>query len=306
MRKLVAIAIFCSIFSFPSASAQISPTLAISPAKFDLGVVPGQLQQVEIKISNRSDVPIPMSVEVMDWAPKDSRGAIEFGKSLPGHSAVGWFDTSEKDLLLDAGAQKNIKVSFTPPELTKPGSYFAVVMFQSQLPSTYFEQGAQTQIIPWIGTLFFLSAGEPPAFDETALTIKSFSLPRFSFGASEVPASLVLVNNTNFHLAPETEFELMSLRQRTLSQASQEDSIVMPGSERLIEAKLETKPSLGIYIGAAQIRLPNFSKTVLTPTVFYLTSYHLAVLGLIIVALILAVRFRRRVVLAFRVMIRSR
>src|SRR6266498_4053459 len=75
----------------------VSPTITISPPKFDLVITPGQFQQTQIKITNHSDVAIPFHVVPMDFAPKDTKGGIDFGQSIPEHSAVSWFKISPQD-----------------------------------------------------------------------------------------------------------------------------------------------------------------------------------------------------------------
>jgi hypothetical protein len=281
------------ILKSPAATAQVSPSLSVSPAKFDLVAVPGQIQQVGIKVTNRSEVALPLKAVVMDFAPRDDKGGVAVGESLPNRSALNWFRVPQPDLILKTGEAKTVKVNISPPETVANGSYFALVMFQSQLPSTYFGQNDQAKIVPWIGTLFLLRVGNLPKLDDSSLTVNSFTLPRVQFGR-EVPASLVVTNNTNFHLSPQTEFQLKTVGGSTVvAKVSNQDSTIMPGRSRKIEATLVSADSIGLYQGTAELILADYHKTVTSQRVYFLSPIGLVVTSFLVLG-VLGWIFRRK------------
>lgn len=243
------------------AFAQVSPTLTLSPPKYDISVLPGQIQQASILVANQSEVPIPVTLELMDFSPKDNKGGIDFGKPLPGHSAVSWFRLPKKELLLKSKETQTVVVDISPPDNITPGSYFAVVMFQATLPSNYFEEGANAKIVPWIGELFLLRVGEPPMLSSQDLIIDSYSAPLVSFN-DKAPVKLRVRNNTNWHLSPETDFELKNLRTGEKLNTHIEPTTIMPGTTRVIEATLDSKRAFNVYAGSAEVHLAGLRKSV--------------------------------------------
>jgi hypothetical protein len=266
------------ILSAPLVHAQVSPTLSISPSKYDIVVTPGQLQQVQIAITNRSDVAIPLKAVSMDFGPKGENGEVQFDQPIPDHSGKTWLSSSPADLLLKPNESKTVTVTISTPETISPGSYFGVMMFQSELPSNYFAENDQAHIVPWIGTLFLMRVGDIPAISDSSFTITAFNTPTFSI-KRDVPVTLEIRNNTPFHLAPKTVFELKNLVGGVSSEASVDDAI-LPGSARIIQGRLTSSQLFGLYRTNANVSLSDWHKQVSHPL------YLLSGLGVIILILL--------------------
>ena len=280
-----------SFFASPSpAHAQISPTLSISPAKYQLQVEPGQLSEVIVKLTNRSAVALPVNVKVMDFAPSDTRGGIDVTKSLPGRSAKSWLNVSDQNMVIKDGETREVKMQIYPPEDIKLGGYFAVVMFQPELPSNYFDSNAQAKIVPWIGALLLLNVGTPIPIDSNSITVKRFNMPRFSFKAN-VPVEMELANNTDYYITPSTEFILQSLRGLSITKTNEETTI-LPGTSRTISATLEKYTPLGMYWGKANIRLANYSSEIGKQPIVFVSRK--GGLGLVVAMIIFAIMIGRR------------
>lgn len=287
--------------------AQISPTLSISPAKYELQVEPGQIQEVAVKLTNQSTVPLPVKVEIMDFAPLDDHGGIDFTKSLPGRSAKTWLRVADKDMVINSGASRTVPVTISPPEDIAPGSYFAVVMFQPELPSHYFNDNAQAKIVPWIGELFLLNVGTPSPIDNNSLTVKRFDVPWFSRKA-DVNIALELTNNTDYSITPSSEFVLQSLRGSLIAQANEETTI-LPGTSRTISATLQKYTPLGMYWGKANVHLANYSSELSQrPVVFVSRKGGLGLtFAMIIIGILISKRnVRERIKLAISAFARAK
>lgn len=244
----------------PSRTLALAPTLSISPSKFDLIAIPGQLQESVVKITNKSDISLPIHTEVMDFAPKDARGGIDFGRSLPGRSAKEWFQLQNTDFILEPNETQSVTVRVSPPEDINDGSYFAVVMFQTNLPPelTSGDSGTTTTIVPWIGALYLLRVGDFSMTDDS-LVISQTNFPRLSRN-NNIPIKIGIKNTTNFHIAPETEIKLKNVLGQTLATAKIEPTTIMPQEQRELEATITNKAPLGFFIAGAQLKVNNWQK----------------------------------------------
>jgi hypothetical protein len=283
------------------ARATISPTITISPAKFDLEIVPGQLQQTVIKITNQSEDPVPVKVVPMDWAPKDNIGGIDFGKSLPDRSAVEWISVSPSDLLLSPKESKTVSVTLSVPATISQGSYFSVVMFQASFPSNYFDTTTDTQakIVPWIGSLIMLKYGDVFPLEENALTITKFQVPRFTT-KDKVPALVEVKNNTNYHLAPEAEFELKSLRGPIKARVTTDETTILPGMSRIFQAEITKAPPLGLFNILAKVRIAGYQKIVSGRSLVLLTIQGILLVVGVVALLVFKYRHRKRIFAALK------
>lgn len=271
----------------------IAPTLSISPTKFDLKIEPGQLSQADVNITNKSEAALPVTVEIMDFAPKDQSGAISYGVSLPGKSAKDWLHVNNKDLLLEPNQKVPIKVSINPPENTPEGSYFAVVMFQASLPSSYIENtgGSTTAIVPWVGTLFLLTIGDPK-LDDNALKISSYHMPRFST-KSEVPITVDLTNNSSFYLVPSGEIAIRGLNQKVVATTILENTSVMPGTTRTVKGVIKRQSPFGIYKASAAFRYKDWQKNTVLGKFYLLTWIGSTVVCLFMFVIFLLIRHKK-------------
>lgn len=296
---------FILLFAPLTVRASVVPTFSISPAKYDLQVSQGQFAEVTIKLTNRSTVAFPVKAVVMDFAPKDDKGALEFGKGLPSRSAKEWLHVKQPDMVVAPDETKTISVQLTPPVSLADGSYFAVVMFQPQMPPNYVDTTTQTTIVPWIGELFLIKVGNPPEVTEHDLRIKSVSFPKLSQKA-EIPVTLEIENTSNYHVASQAEFSLLSLRGKYVTKTD-EETTVLPGTSRTIQAKLTKKTPIGIYWGTADVRVAGFYKKLSNQPVVVLSKKGIAGIVLVLIALITASvnpKVRQRVRLAWQELIK--
>lgn len=277
MNFVVQLLFLFFILVSPQLAHAASPSLSLSPPKYDLTVQAGQIQQVSIKITNNSTFALPAHVEIMDFSPKDAEGAVTYGVSMPGRSAKDWFSIKNPDMLLSPNESNTVTVTIYPPENAAVGSYFAVVMFQIS-PSQ--EQIATNQsratVAPWLGTLFLLKNGGA-TLSENDLKITRFDFPQVT-NKSKIPVTLELENNTNFHITPDTDFELQTIFGKVVAKTIIEKTTVMPGMKRIIHGELEQNAPLGFYKSVANVRVAGFEKSVTGGTLYLVTLIGLGLL----------------------------
>lgn len=169
------------LFPFIASAQNISPSLSVSPHTFDLGVLPGEVQTGKIKIGNRSEVALPILARTVDFSAVGEEGEMTFDELSQDISFASrkWIKIENPSFILNPGETKEVYFTIQVPENAEPGGHYAVMLFEPQLPSFYFEEG-QPRAIPIIGVLFLFSvktfALEPEV--QQKLDIVEFSLPK--------------------------------------------------------------------------------------------------------------------------------
>ena len=170
-----------SFVSFHCYAQNISPRLSISPHTFELDVFPEETIEKKIKITNKSEVALPIAVRVVDFTASDETGGTSFDEASedPSISSRKWFEIENPNFILDAGETEKVNFTVSVPGNAEPGGHYSVMLFEPQLPSFYFEEG-QPKVIPVIGVLFLFSVKvftlDPEV--EQKLEVVEFTVPK--------------------------------------------------------------------------------------------------------------------------------
>jgi len=168
-------------FPFHCLAEDISPRLSVSPHTFDLGVLPGEVITDKIKITNKSNVPLPISVRTTDFTARDEIGGMSFDDLSQDISFASrkWIKIENPNFILEPNETEKVNFKVSVPDNAEPGGHYAVVLFEPKLPSFYFKED-QSRAIPVIGVLFLFSVRsftlESP--EEDKLEIVEFSVPK--------------------------------------------------------------------------------------------------------------------------------
>ncbi len=274
----VAFILFFSFFSGAEAGSQVG--LSISPQKFDLIIFPGDIYQGQIKLTNRSSFPLPVSIRAVPFGAEQGSGQMTLVRPDPDSPSF-WFDFETREMLLDAGQMKRINFEISVPPDAPAGGYYVFVYFEPRIPSTYFEDmGPKT--IPVIGLPFLISTTplllEPeqgpemslldfliPAEQRAGMMEEIFSLFSRQLAAigvvqaaqSEViisrqtPSSFILriKNNDIYHLRPRGNLYLYNALGGEIGRAELEGQTILPGRSRDFEVFLsQPETNLGTRI----------------------------------------------------------
>ena len=174
---------FCLGLSPLVANAQTPTSLGIgvSPHTFELDLFPGEIRSEKIKISNKSNVPLPIAVRVTDFTAAENLGDMLFDEASedPSIASRKWFKIENPNFILEADETERVNFKIEVPENAEPGGHFSVMLFEPQLPSFYFREG-QPRTIPVVGVLFLISIKtftlEPEV--QQKLDVVEFSLPK--------------------------------------------------------------------------------------------------------------------------------
>ena len=279
-QKLKILLFFILIFGFffkERAFSQIS--LGIYPQKLDVVLLPGDSFEGQIKITNYSQMALPISLKISPFGAKEGSGEMEFEKIEP-DSPVFWFSFEKKSTILKPRETERIKFKINVPPQTKPGGYYVFIYFEPVLPSFYFT-GEGPKIIPMVGLPVLISTApiliEPWSGKE--IEIINFSISKkervkllensFRFVLNQIKNSLAFVgialaketpeilitkslpssffltvkNNDIYHLKPEGKIFLYDLFGREIGKGSLKGQTILPGKSREFEIFLTEKNS---------------------------------------------------------------
>lgn len=358
-----------ALISFREVSAQtISPRLSVSPHTFELDVFRGETRTETIKISNKSKVALPILARTVDFTASDEEGGMAFDELSQDISftARKWIKIENPNFILEPGEMEEVRFKIEVPENAEPGGHYAVMLFEPQLPSFYFEEG-KPRAIPVIGVLFLFSVQiftlEPEAHQK--LEVVEFSVPGeerlialenftsnissaifriFSGGTAQAAAKITITersprnfilqikNNDIYHTKPFGKVVIYNIFGKKVGEAKIPQKTILPGKIRRfpieftpeIPEKLKWLPVSisefliqNLFIGKYQAKIELQAKSPLTaeilrpeipviltffslPWQFWLSF--LSVFGMII---FLFVKYRRRIVLALKILVRK-
>lgn len=260
-----------------SVSAENSPLkIGISPHTFELDIFPGEKINEKIKISNLSEIPLPINARVVDFTAQDETGEMIFEEisKYPSLSSRLWFKIQEPDFILEPKETKEIHFSIEVPSDAEIGGKYAVILFEPVLPSFYFQEG-QPKTIPVVGVLFLMSvrtlslekiiSGEPieilefyiPKEErlqelERVLANVFRVIPRVlatEINIVEEPPSnfvLRLKNDDVFHHLVEGRVLLYNVFGKEIGEGEIAKTTILPGKTRHFE--VETKQEIPSYL----------------------------------------------------------
>jgi len=127
------------------------PELTIAPSILDLNVTKKQRLDEKITVQNNSSFPVPVHVEVHDYT-LNREGNPDYSYDETDWSAKSWVQVKPKDLIIEAGEKRVVKLNIRIPKFAETGSHFVTIMFQPVMPEDFYIPSS-THIIPHIGAV---------------------------------------------------------------------------------------------------------------------------------------------------------
>lgn len=239
-----------------SAKAEQSsgPSISIAPHTFDLSALEGDEIRQKIKIFNRSDTAIPLSVRVAGFDAEEETGEmIEAGLENP---VIGWFEFERQSVIVDPGKKEEINFTVKIPEDAEHRGYYAVIFLEADI-STYLYNESKLQVIPGLGIPFMLKVGEEQIAEPLAILEYSISdenrlektekalnffIRPFTGGQNEIavvkpsePSFVVkLKNNSSYHTKLSGKIKLSGLGWKLKNELEFPPITILPGKTRKV------------------------------------------------------------------------
>jgi len=264
-RKLLILTVIITLIIGTKVNAQEKITLGVSPPIFELDVFLGEEISKEIKVTNKSDVPIPILARVLDFTAEDETGEMIFEEGTEDSSRF-WFEIENPNFILNAGESRKVNFKISVPKDTQIGGYYSVLLFEPQLPSFYFREG-EPRAIPVMGVLFMLSVKtlSLEALNREKLQVVEFSLPKeqrlvglenflskltagiaraAEFTVIEKSPSkftLKLKNNDIYHLKPFGKVLIYNFFGKKVGETEVSKQTILPGKIRIFPVNFSPK-----------------------------------------------------------------
>jgi len=240
--------------------------LSVNPQKFELDVFPGEKFDYSIDLKNLSDLALPVKVRMADFSALDDSGEMVFSEAESDSSK--WFNIGKPDLILSSGESRKVDFKINIPEDAGKGGYYNVMIFEPQMPSTYFKEG-QPRAVPVIGVIFLISvktlsidSGKGDSklqivdfsipkeerivsleklaslFSQSTASIEEASSPQNLSFAEKTPSSfLVRIKNTDiYHVKSSGKVTIYDIFGRKLGEAAIDEKTILPGRIRSFKA----------------------------------------------------------------------
>jgi hypothetical protein len=248
--------------------------LFVSPEMFELEVKRGQVFEDKIKISNKSEAPVPIEVMITNFSAQEESGTMTFFEEPIkrvgeeddiSYNPRKWIKIENPNFILDSNETEEVKFKIEIPENAEPGGHYAVALFEPKLPSFYFEKGA-VQAIPKIGVLFLFSvkveglegSAEPPTIVELSIpekfhlkkieeilfrAVRAAEKEKFSIvETSHLPFTLSIKNNDIYHIKPEGKLVISRIDGKIVGETEIKETTILPGKIR--KFPVEFQPDL--------------------------------------------------------------
>jgi len=273
--------------------------LGVSPAIIELVLEPGGVKEKSITVFNVTNFPLPVkgsaeSFFVVEDVEQEARDI--FDVSL-------WITIEPADFILQPQEKKEIQITIDVPGEAEPGGHYASLYFQPLIPEQVLSP--QTAFLTArVGALgFFVVRGE---ITEKA-SLESLEVKKFrQFGPVDFKAPIV--NQGNVHILPSGELTVTDILGREVKKIKLTPTAVLPRTTKKLEATWDKKFLLGKFKVQAKVSYGSENRELISdPTVFWVVPWlPLSVGGGLLTFLaVFCIMFRKRVVLAVRVLFGS-
>ncbi len=240
-KSVVVITILLALVSTaPPVLGQSGTSLRISPPNFEIEAEPGQVVAQVIRVSNRGDSPLPITMQIAGFQPTGQQGQVALSEEKEAEfGVVTWTTVTPKEFTLASGDEQEVTFLIVVPDSAPPGGQYMSIL--ASLGGGDATQGVT--VGQRIGSLILLRvAGE--VVEKVELT--SLDAPAL---ASKGPINFdVLVSNIgNVHVSPAGVITIKDTFGNEIEKLTLEQRNVLPGSERAFSATWDTGWRMGRY-----------------------------------------------------------
>lgn len=229
-KLLFLLLVFVSLFiiiPFPvSAQQSLNQILGVSPALLNLSLTPGKTYSYEIRVSNLSNIPLPVKVSFEDFNSDNEEGKFTLSRTTQS-PLIQWIKLDKKELLFAPKSSQIINLKVNLPEKIPFGGYYVTMFFEPFISA----KPGSSQVVPKIGALLFANIGISPQNKIQAI-IKDFSLGNTIYEQGPLNVDFRILNNSLFHFSAKPFFILKPIWGSSFN-FPLEEKLVFPGKKRV-------------------------------------------------------------------------
>ena len=242
-----------STSSLPAAVAEqaqdTTAGLSVFPAIIEMSGDPGQSNKVNLNITNTTQTPLPVDLDVRSLVPVDS--IIDLSRRVD-FDASKWIKLDTSQFALEPNATKTITVTIEIPDTALPGGHYAELYIKSlQIQTSVNNQPAQTRLIPEIKVPVLVRVSGD-AKEELSIKQEN-AFPATIQNRMPLTTTVSIANTGTVHLLPTIAVQLWKgdiLAQETLINPF----IVLPNTVKTVELPWTPDVSSGLYKATVELR----------------------------------------------------
>jgi hypothetical protein len=292
------------ISSQPPATAQQGGSgLQISPTRYELDIVPGEVGIITFTLKNVTASDIVAQASLNDFESDGDTGQpkLIIDESEPRPTSLKKFVDNLTDVELEAGETKEIKLNLDVPVDTAPGAYFGAVRYAA-IPKEVIDDNDNRQVAltASVASLVLLTVPgdvtESVSFDSLNVEKNENAGTFFTDAPQEV--ALKLSNTGNSFIRPFGKVSVYKGSNEVYSYElnnTEPRGNVLPGSSRTFRSSIENVGGFGKYKVVANVSYSEGGELLTQEKVFYVIPIWLwAVIGLLVIGLVVGIYLLRR------------
>jgi len=274
--------------------------VSISPLNFELNANPGDKLSNVVRIYNDLDSEISVNMEVQDFVAAGERGEvlIKEGENTS-YSLAKWVTLLPETFTIPPKSSQMVEFIVRAPADAEPGGHYGSVLASISGSSTLGAVGINQKV----GSLLLLNvAGEV----SENLGVSDFTAPAFSESGPE-SLSARFTNDGTVHLKPRGFVLVKNMFGAEVAKVDLPQLNVLPQSTRKVDIPLKLDNQFGRYEATLAAIYGASNEPISAVTVYWVIPYKLLAVygGILLVLLVLAVRGRKRLKAAFRVLFKG-
>ncbi len=282
------------------AQSQNGSGLSISPTRTELSIKPGDAATVSITLKNVTKGDVTAKALVNDFEADNETGEPKLitDDSKQSAASVRNFLLGLDDVPLKAGEQKDIVIPVQIPSDASPGAYYGVIRYQA-VPVSESSQGAgQVALTASVGSLVLIEVPGNITEKIQLNSVKAYLDNKAGTVFIKKPTQIgVKIKNLgNSFAKPFGQVQIQNMSGKTVHSYELNNSTprgnILPSAERTFKDELKGVSAPGRYKIVANISYGSGGEVLnVTSTFWYLPMWLLIVIGVVVVALLVAAAY---------------
>jgi hypothetical protein len=244
---------FCfSVFVYSNTAQAQAVGVKISPTRFDDLVEPGEVLNVELKVTNNSNSGKKLFVYLRDFKAEGEEGKPKLlaPGTESGSYLASWLEISTEGTEFGPNEEKIIPMTIRVPSDVGPGGYYGAVLFGTEPPQLDVEgeeRGAGMAVAQQTGSLIILQVKGDV---EEEASIREFSTNKSIYGTPFSVDFLLRIDNAgNVHIKPRGAILIKNMFGNEVGEAkvNESNANVLPDSTRRFDVNWEGNFGFGRY-----------------------------------------------------------
>ncbi len=285
---VIALTAVCGWFSLPApAGAQVG--VKVSPVRVDEIVDPGETLDVDMKITNNSNVPKTFYAYLRDFTAEGESGEARLivPGTEEGSFMSSWVEITTDGIDFAPGETKTVPYKINVPENAGPGGYYGAILFGTAPPKLALnsaDKGAGMAVAQQTGSLILLQV-KGDVYEEAR--VREFNTDKGIYGTPFDVNFLVRIENLgNVHVKPIGLISIKNMFGKEVAQIQVNDAgaNVLPKSIRRFEydwngdlAFGHYQASLGLSYGTATDRGGQGKRSLFTEISFWIVPWKIII-----------------------------